>query len=188
MLSMYFSTCTSGVLIYYLIWLKYTIFSTRFGTILLFEYFFSEKFRKESSVFLTLKRFKHYINLKTWILSVFYHKAFKDLFLEMFVRINFLLMLLINSIQTSPIVMGDWPEELEFSTSTTSNSFAVASTSALSVTHSSTTTSPVVVASSSASAFFVEIFMYFYRKPSSDGWIIVIKYGGIGGRTGKYKT
>jgi len=91
-------------------------------------------------------------------------------------------MLLINSIQTSPIVMGDWPEELEFSTSTTSNSFAVASTSALSVTHSSTTTSPVVVASSSASAIFVEI------KPSSDGWIIAIKYGGIGGGTGKYKT
>jgi len=110
--SMYFSTYTSGVLTYYLIWFD---LSTRFGTIVLFEYFFSEKFRKESSVFLTLKRLKHYRNLKTWILSVFYHKAFKDLFLEMFVRINFLLMFLLNFIQTSPIVMGDWPEEFEFS-------------------------------------------------------------------------
>jgi len=87
----------------------------------------------------------------------------------------FLLAYFFTLASTSPIALGEWVEEIEYQSTTsasTSTSVYSSNTSSLEFKYEE--------ASSSASAIILEI------QPSSDGWIIAIKYGGIGGGSGKY--
>ncbi len=117
--------------------------------------------------------------LNVYIFFDFTNTIFMFHFLEMVSLIyTILLVFLIAVVSSSPIALGEWADEIEYYSTTfaTTTSFS-SSTSSLST--SSSLVLQYEEVSSSASAIYLEI------KPSSDGWIIAFKYGGIGGGSGK---